>query len=274
MARLHFMHRFTIVLAALYLLPGLSARAHEDIDLGVTQAGYDDQCRAVVTLKNTGRELPDFFYNTLGPFVQVFAGNKRLDLLELYDLDENEKLKPAGGQLTFTAGGGGTPLPDALKVAIRIRGHWIDYNEKNNTLTKAVGCVPGKGEIAGMPEKPRFADLKIASVDIDKKTCLATVVIENINGVSLPEAAWDRDNGITLASIDAGTRQRRPDVLMPTLDPGKKLANGDKRIVWKDKNPVTGMDRIIFGVWRVPSDPDFENNNREVDVPAECRAEF
>lgn len=268
------MCQFRVILVAFCFLPVFPAHAHEDIDLGVEQAGYDAQCRAVVTLKNTGRELPDSFYNTLGPFVQVFAGNKRLDLLELYDLDEHEQLKPAGGQLTFTAGGGGTPLPDVLKVAIRIRGHWIDYNEKNNTLTKAVGCEPGKGEIAGRPEKPRFTDLKITSIDIDKKTCRATVVIENTNGVSLPEAAWDRDNGITLVSIDAGTRERRPDVPMPTLDPGKKLANGDKKIVWRDKNPVMGMSRIIFGVWRVPNDPDFENNNREVDVPVECRAEF
>lgn len=268
------MCQFRVILFALYFLPVFPAHAHEDIDLGVIEAGYDDQCRAVVTLKNTGRELPDFFYSTLGPYVQVSAGKKRLDLLELYDLDEHEQLKPVGGHLSFTAGSGGAPLSGTLNVAIKIRGHWIDYNEKNNTLTKAVGCEPGKGEIAGTPEKPRFTDLKIASIDIDKKTCRATVVIENVNGVSLDKVAWDRDNGVALISIDAGTRERRPDVPMSTLDPGKKLANGDKKIVWRDKKPVTGMDRIIFGVWRVPNDPDFENNNREVDMPAECRAEF
>jgi hypothetical protein len=268
------MHRFAIALVVLSLLPAFPARAHEDIDLGIVHAGYDDQCRAVVTLKNTGRELTDFFYTTLGPFVQVFAGKKRLDLLELYDLDKDEQLKPVGGQLTFTAGRGGGPLTGALNVAIRIRGHWIDYNEKNNTLTKAVGCEPGKGEIAGVSEKPRFTDLKISSIDIDKKTCLATVVIENVNGVSLPDAAWDYDNGVTLVSIDAGTRERRPDVPMSALVPGKKFTHGGKKIVWRDQNPVTGMDKIIFGVWRVPNDPDFENNNREADVPAGCRAEF
>lgn len=260
-----------IILFVLCLLPAVSATAHEDIDLGVTQAGYDDQCRAVVTLQNTGRALPDFFYNTLGPFVEVFAGKKRLELHELYDLDEGEQLKSVGGQLTFTAGRGGVPLDGALKVEIRIRGHWIDYNEKNNTLTKTVGCEPGKGEIAGTAEKPRFADLKTASVDIDKKTCLATVTIENVNGVSLPKTAWNRDNGVTLISIDAGTREHRPDVPMSALDAGEKLAHGEKKIIWRDKNPVTGMDKIIFGIWRVPNDPDFENNNLEVDVPAECR---
>lgn len=271
MARLNLMHRFTIVLAALYLLPALSVYAHEDIDIGIMEAHYDEQCRAVITLKNEGRDLPEFFYTTLGPYVQVLAGKNRLDLLELYDLDENEQLKPAGGQLTFAAGGGGAPLADALKVVIRIRGHWVDYNEKNNTLTKAVGCEPGKGEIAGTPERPKFADLKIASIDIDKKSCLATVVIENVNDGPLTETAWGGDNGVTLVSINGDTREHRPVVPMAQLDSGKKLANDGKKIVWRDQNPVTGMEKILFGIWQVPNDPDFQNNNLQADVPAECR---
>lgn len=267
------MRQFTVIWFALCFYPAFPAHAHEDIDIGIAEARYDEQCRAVVTLRNEGRTLPDFFYTTLGPYVQVLAGKKHLGLFEIYELDKDRRLLSTGEETTFVAGKGGKSLPDPLKVVINIRGHWIDYNEKNNTLTKAVGCKPGQGETAGRPEKPKFADLKIASLDIDKKTCLATVVIENVNNVPLSKAAWDSDNGVTLVSINADSREHRPAVPISELDPKKKLAKRGRKIVWKDKNPVTGMEKILFGIWQVPNDPDFQNNNLQVDVPEECRAE-
>lgn len=265
------MRQFRVILFAFCFLPAFPAHTHEDIDIGIAEAHYDEQCRAVVTLKNEGRTLPDIFYTTLGPYIQVRAGKKNLGLLEIYALDKEKRLLATGGETTFVAGSGGSSLPDTLKVVIRIRGHWIDYNEKNNTLTKAVGCKPGEGEIAGTPEKPKFADLRIAAIDIDEKTCLATVVIENVNNVPLDKVAWDRDHGVTLVSINTDTREHRPAVHMSQLDPNKKLAKRTRKIIRQDNNPVKGMKKIQFGIWQVPNDPDFQNNNLQVDVPDVCR---
>lgn len=120
--------------------------AHDDLDLAIESIEYDEECRAIITIKNEGRDLPESFYQVVRPaFVVMEKGKQREEFKSLRTLDKQRALARSDGRLKIVSRTRFTQNPQSAKVTIHFEDEFIDYGAANNQLNGDVDCLAGKG---------------------------------------------------------------------------------------------------------------------------------
>jgi hypothetical protein len=248
---------------------------HEDLDLAIKDIKFDPECRPIVVIQNTGeRPLPATFYLAVNPAFLTVSKEAPNNLTKgqsqisksLQALDSQKKLLPVGGELAVRLDKPMISNPAPLTAKLSVQGEFWEYNQKNDQLSMPIDCVPGKGTIAGVKEKPIHADLALAPITILPNTCQVSVQIINSNQAPLPENAWAGSEGVVVSVYDVERESRLAPVSLLQLDTERKLSQGAFNFQ-ETRNP--GLYR--YSLWQVRDDPEFSNNHQEVDLRG-CKA--
>ena len=249
------------------------AAAHEDLDLGIAAVELDRRCRAQITLKNYGRELPEAFYLSVRPaYVVLEKGGEQEEMNSLRALDKKRALQPTGGTLKIQSRKSFASNPKPMGVKIQLEGEFLDYGAANDALRESMDCVPGKGQIAGEKIPDTQPDIAVHTARIDPANCELTVRFHNLTSIGLAADAWDRDQGAFLMQLSLPSHERQPDIPLVVLDPQQRFTRQDSQLEYRVSLPKIAAEKWRGGLWQVAGERGFPHKQIEISLPEICRA--
>jgi len=234
-----------------------SAQAQQP-DLIITNLAVNRQCQLVVTLQNQGNgPLPDSTNQPGGgPALQLYKGGQPFEGRTLYGSSLGG-LKNRGGTLSWTSPGDKITGFVSIGATIDALNIIRESNESNNSLTKTLTC------------NPPLPDLAITNIRFTPD-CRTQVHIQNIGDAPAPDNIYNLMSGVylirTVNGVDKGWMR------LSAVDPRKQTQPTGGSHTWVDSPDFKATRTIKFtisGGWQEKSTI---NNQKQVDVPAECSA--
>lgn len=264
------MRKIIWALAGMLFAP--SAFTHEDLDIGIESVTLDKQCRALITVKNYGRDLPQSYYHAVRPaYLVLEKGEQREESKSLRTLDKSRALLPSGGTVQITSRRVYARNPKPMDIVIQLEGEFLDYGAANDRLKESLDCIPGQGQIAGEKIPDTQPDIVVRNARIDPQTCELQVRFGNLSNVGLDEGAWDTENGVFLMQLRLPSHEREPDIPLIQLDAEQKFTRHNAHLEYRRTLGQIPAEKWRVGLWRVLNERDFPNNQIEVPVPERCR---
>lgn len=262
-----------LAVAALMGCAAGTALAHEDLDLGIESIQLDRKCRAQITLKNYGRELPESFYMAVRPaYIALAKGAAREELKSLRMLDKKRALLPTGGTLRITSRATYAANPEPFEAKILLEGEFLDYGSANDRVYESMDCVPGQGQIAGAKIPDTQPDIVVREARIDPETCELRVSFGNLSSIGLDAGAWEPESGVFLMQLALPAHERQPDIPLLQLDPERRFTRPSPQLDYTAPLSKVRAEKWRVGLWQVLNERDFPNNQSEIPVPEKCRA--
>lgn len=257
---------------ALLAIVGPTAQAHEDMDLGVVSVMADHRCYLEVTIKNLGRSLPDSFYHIEKPaYITIRKDHQQENLESLSALDTQRQLQTTGGTLVVRSRLAYAQNPHPVLIELHPVGEFVDHGTRNNRLHASLDCRLGVGQIDGAEITPTQPDIAIQNLRIDPATCRVSARFENLTPVALSASSWKKEQGVVIAQFDGDTSERKVTESLGQLDSQQRFTVTQKVFEWSYPLPQTNARHWRVGMWYVPDDANFANNQAEVHVPKSCR---
>lgn len=243
------------ILALAAMMTGHSAIAHALPDLVIADMTVDEQCRAIITVKNLGPGAlpPSAMHAGSDPKLQFSRSGGGSGGWTM----AHAELVPAGGTYVHTV--------NALNLRVDGEGSFTatiddadlvnEANETNNSLTRTLSCVVTK------------PDLTLAAVEIDND-CRARLTIRNVGKANLGTT----QHGYTLVyrEIDGVSKGT---IRLSDMDPSRQAASAGGSVTWTDwaEFKPTSNARYRIAV-SSESDANTDNNEGQVTVPDRCKS--
>lgn len=248
------------------------AAAHEDIDIGIEGVRLDKQCYAHLQLVNAGRDIPESFYRTVNPaFFEINKGDMHEQGRSLRVLDKKKKLQKSGGRLEIRSRKKFARIPAPIKVNLHFLGEFLDYGAANDLLHESMDCIPGRGQIEGEKIIPTAPDITVTQARIDPADCQLQLSFTNLTGIALPDSSWQDQGGTQVMIMALDTHERLADIPLIELDPQRQFTRSAPTLNWQSPLPDRVSTRWRVGLWYVPGDSDFSNNQIDLTTPEACR---
>lgn len=262
-----------LAVAVLLGCAATKALAHEDLDLGIESIQLDRNCRAQITLKNYGRDLPESFYMAVRPaYITLVKGAVREEFKSLRMLDKTRALLPTGGTLRLTSRNTYSANPAPAEVNILLEGEFLDYGSANDRVYESMDCIAGQGQIAGAKIPDTQPDIVVREARIDPERCELRVSFGNLSSIGLDAGAWDAANGVYLMQLALPDHERQADIPLARLDPEGRFTRSSPQLDYTAPLPKIRAEKWRVGLWQVLNERDFPNNQSEIPVPEKCRA--
>ncbi len=182
-------------------------------DLKIAGIHFDKNCRINVRVRNFGKPLPDWIWNShtpRSPGVYLYINGKGWGGESIWKFDPKKHLQKHGGDAIYRSN---------LKINGKARitavvDYWNkipEFNEKNNKMTVLLVCTPKK-----------LPDLTIKNIML-LRGCKMRVTIANIGKGELPKKAYNmHGGGVTIQMYN----NNKPwgGIVLGTVDTAKKLA--------------------------------------------------
>lgn len=264
--------RFKLVCFVMFASLSAVVSGHEDMDIGIESVVLDKQCYAQITLRNTGRDLPDGFYQTVNPaYLTITKGPAEEQLPSLRALDRNKVLQKTGGVLKVKSRQIYANIPEYMQIDFTAQGEFLDYGAANNQLLASLDCRPGDGQVSGLPIQYHQPDVAVLSAAIDVNSCILSVTFSNLTGVALADTAWGEADGVSVVQMNVDIHERVAAQSLASLDKDKVFTRGQDTLNWTSPLAKTTANIWRVGIWRVPEDRNFQNNQVDLVVPEQCR---
>ncbi len=187
-------------------------------DLVVSDIRLVKDCKIKITIKNIGNSgVPNSGYNMQnGAAIQMYKGNQAWGGIRLGAIDSGKKLQQPGGTVSYiwfpnAANLDLGPGIHSIKLVVDNNNAVTESNEKNNTLTKRLGCNNGK------------PDLIVSNIQFTDN-CLINYTIKNVGTAGVPASAYSNTNkqflqfydgnkfmgGISLQATDPSNQLQTP----------------------------------------------------------------
>lgn len=259
-----------IVMAVFWGVP-LKSYGHSYMDFSVSDMWLDKECHLNVAIKNIGGTLPDHFYYTTEPAVlKINKGSDTETTASFTRLDSEQKLASDQQVLIIKSTGVYANNDAPVTVAIQYGSEFGDYNQRNDSLTHAIDCRIGEGQIKGKAIVYDAPDIAIEGASISPESCTLKLALSNKTGVALDAAAW-AEKGVVVMLKNADTGERFHSVPLTTLDPKHQFTRSTQQLQWKGDFAIR-QSRIGVAIWYVTGDSDFSNNEKIIEAPVSCLA--
>ena len=251
----------------------MSALAHEDMDISIESVMLDESCHAVVSLKNVGHRLPKGFYlKPSNAHITLKKGEQFERLPLLAELDVNRSLQPAGGELVIKSTQTFANNPAHFLLQLVSGTEYADHGMENNTLRSPMDCTPGVGQTEGEPIRYTQPDLSLSHVKLNQTACTLSFEIHNLTAVPLPESAWAFKSGVQIKLFNVDKHREVQSFSLLEFDAEKTFTRQSQHLHGSVKIPKMDSHHLRLGLWFVPDDLNFKNNQIEINLPAACRS--
>lgn len=263
-------HKLAALLGASFFF-ATHTHAHYYVDFSVDKAWFDDECHLNVQVSNQGDGVPVHFYYSLAPVsLTIHKGDHSEPPLSLTAADSLQSLNQNGGTVLLRSKAVYTQNPAPVTVGFTYAEEYGDYNQRNNSLTKAADCQLGKGEIAGQPVVYDQPDIAISRIQVDAQNCRIQVTLENRTQIPLDSSAWG-EQGILLVQKNQHEGSILTQTPLSQLDAKQSLNQMPEGITLTLPIPKTQDEHVSVNAWYVPNDYDFHNNAGSYSPPKHCR---
>ena len=247
------------------------AYAHAYVDFAIEDVWLDKKCHLNVAIRNTGKELPDHFYFSRKPAaLKITKGQQEEASASVTKLDKKKLLSSDKDLLVIKSKTVFANNTKPVTVSINYGTEFGDFNQRNDSLTRAMDCKVGEGQIAGEAIEYFAPDVAINHVSIDEESCKLKLELFNKTGIALDQKAWSKDNGVEIIIKNAGTSERQEPIALKAIDPQQEFTRSAPVLKWQSDFEITHMKHISVAVWYVKDDSDFTNNEQTIDVPDRC----
>lgn len=242
------------LLALAALIAGHSAVAHALPDLVIADMTVDEQCRAVITVKNLGPSAlpPSAMHAGSDPKLQFSRSGGEGGGWTM----AHSELVPAGGTYVHTVNALNLRVDGEGSFTASIDGANLvtETKENNNSLTRTLSCVVTK------------PDLTLAAVEIDNE-CRVRLTIRNIGEATIGN--WQYDHTLVFREIDGASKGT---IRLGDMAPSRQAAAPGGSVTWADwaEFKPTSNARYRIAV-SSESDANPDNNEAEVTVPDRCK---
>ena len=270
--RLSIFFRYFLLMLFLANMP--KAYSHAYMDFGIEDVWLDKKCHLNVVIKNVGGSLPTHFYFADQPtIINIKKGEQTERSLSFSKLDSLRLLASDNGELVIKSKTVFANNAVPVTVALKYGEEFGDFNQHNDSATRAMDCRIGKGQIAGDAIVYTAPDVAIDSVSIDAERCTLNLDLSNKTRIGLQDDAWDEKNGVAIVIKNNDTGDIRLSIPLLTLDPKKEFTRATQTLNWRSDIAITQMQHANVAVWYVVGDGDFSNNERVIDVPGKCASQ-
>jgi hypothetical protein len=227
------------------------------VDLTVTNLTVDEDCRVVVTLKNSGPdELPLTAYDQFqGPALSFKKNGGSFGGWRLIAVDPAGALKRPGGSVTWTRGELKFQGSANVSATVDDANLLAETNEANNTLSKTLSC------------NPALPDLAITAIAFTRD-CRAVVTVRNLGKASLPDGAFAGGAGAYLQryldNVPGGS------VFLSQVDPGRTLEAPGGTRSFTDGAEYKAKSVVKYQLMRLGQEASTANNVKQANVPPKC----
>ena len=259
----------------LLIWPGIpNAYSHAYMDFAVGDVWLDEQCHLNVAINNVGGTLPDHFYFSQRPaWLNVTKGQQQETSAAFSQLDGQRVLTNNRKSLVITSKSTFANNAKPVTVSVEYGTEFGDFNQRNDSVTRAMDCQIGLGQIAGEAIVYGAPDVAIEHASIDAQSCALKLELSNKTGIALNSTAWAPNNGVTVVIKNSATGARKYAIPLRTLDPKKQFTRSTQTLSWISNVAITQMQHASVAVWYVTGDNDFSNNEKTITVPLSCTIE-
>lgn len=224
-------------------------------DLAVTDLTVNEECQAVVTVRNLGP----------GPLPAsaMYSGSNANLLFSRsgggsggWPMDK-PALVPSGGTYVHTVGALNLRVEGENSYTATVDSNNLvtEANETNNSLTRTLSCTPSN------------PDMTLAALEIDSE-CRARLTIRNIGQAALGNV--QHGNTLVFRTIDGASKGT---IRLADMDASRQSAVQGGSATWTDWPEFKPVNEARYRL-AVPagSDADTGNNERSVTVPDRCKS--
>ncbi|MDZ7924587.1 MAG: hypothetical protein U5M23_11080 [Marinagarivorans sp.] len=264
--------RYLLLLLLSVSMP--KAHSHAYMDFGIEDVWLDKKCHLNVAIKNLGGALPTHFYFADQPtIINIKKGEQAEQSLSFSKLDRRRLLASDNGELVIKSKTVFVNNATPVTVELKYGEEFGDFNQHNDSATRAMDCRIGKGQIAGDAIVYTAPDVAIDQISIDAQSCFLNIDLSNKTGIVLQNNAWDEKNGVAIVIKNNDTGDIRLAIPLLSLDPKKEFTLATQTLRWRSDIAITQMQHANVAVWYVVGDGDFSNNERIIDVPEKCASQ-
>lgn len=245
-------------LATALLAATLPALALESADIAITDVTIDNECRAVLTLRNAGSTpLPASAYDQYaGAAIQFWLGTPADDWggKKLSVSDAQRALVPANGSVQVTSL---KKVVGTMHIGATIKPNdaYTDTNAANNSLGKTLTCNSG------------VADLSIVAVEFDG-SCKPVVTWRNSGTGPLPDNSYVGANIYAQRHVDGAPGGQ---VFLKVVDKQKVLQPAGGQFAIHDTLETRPKSTLAYALKGLPDGNNPANDRMEVQVPDGCK---
>ena len=245
--------------------------SHAYMDFAIADMWLDSECHLNVKVVNEGGSLPDHFYFAQSPaLLNITKGQQQETTASFTQLDTARVLAKDHSALMIKSSAVFANNAKPVTAAIRYGTEFGDFNQRNDSLTRAMDCQLGIGQIAGEAITFNVPDVAISHASIDEKSCSLNLELVNKTGIALKSEAWTKNNGVEIIFKNAETGKRLKATPLIAIDPKKQFTLQNQALQWRSALTAMPMQHMTVAVWYVTGDNDFNNNEQTIDVPKSC----
>lgn len=262
---------FKSLLLFLFSVAAPQAYSHAYMDLAISELWLDNECHLNVKIINEGGSLPDHFYFSAEPAkLHIAKGQQQETSGSFSQLDSQRKLTTDQNSLIIKSTTVFANNAKPVTATIHYGTEFGDFNQRNDSLTRAMNCQIGVGQMAGDAVEYSTPDIAIGHVSINEDSCKLKLELINKTGVALSANSWSAEQGVALMIKDTDTGKRKHFTALATIDPKKQFTRKAQALSWQSDFEITQIQHATVAIWYVTGDNDFANNEQTIDVPPKC----
>ncbi len=264
--------RLRYAMVAALLLCSSFSYGHAYMDFAITDMWLDSECHLNVKVVNEGGSLPDHFYYAKSPaLLNITKGEQQETSASFTQLDTERVLAKDKSALMIKSSMVFANNAKPVTAAIRYGSEFGDFNQRNDSLTRAMDCQLGIGQMAGEAITFNAPDVAISHTSIDETTCELNLQLVNKTGIALKSEAWAKNNGVEVIFKNTETGKRFKATPLLQLDPQQQFTQQNQHLQWRSALTAMPMQHMTVAIWYVTGDLDFSNNEQTLDIPTNCR---